>query len=234
MPSRLTTIAVASAIGVGALTASVAVPALADTVTGTTSASDAVEKRVSSIREALQGLVDDKTITDAQADKVAERLGSSEAFRGPGPGGHRHGFVLGGSEGLAAVAKVLGMEADDVKTALRDGTTLKELAEKQGKSSDDVVSALVTAAKAQLAEAVEDGRLTQERADELSASMESRIEEFVENGRPAKGDGPGRGWPGHGHGGGMGPWGGGGGGDEAPQSPTPSPSSTTRSSFLNT
>jgi ribosomal protein S20 len=234
MTSRLTTVAVASAIGLSALSATfVAIPAVAATVNGD-SPSDAVSKRVSAIRDSLQGLVDDKTLTDAQADKVAEKLGEQGGpfgHRG-GPGGHEGGpgrtFGFFGDEGLKPAADVLGMSVDDVRAALRDGTTLAELAEQKGKSEDAVVQALVKAATARIDQAVEDGRIDRERADEAKRRLTEHVKSFVSEGfqHPKSG----KGFPG------RGPFG--GDGDETPAPPSspsaPSPSATATNSALTT
>jgi hypothetical protein len=218
MARRMSRIAIAgAALGVGALSATIAIPAVAETVSGEATPSEAVTKRVESIRDALQGLVDDKTLTDAQADRVADTLADSDALRG----GHG-GKFLGGGMGMDAAASALGMSAEDVRSALMDGTTIAQLAERQGKNVDDVVAAMVKGATTRLDEAVEAGRITQAQADEMKGSLEERIRDFVQNGKPAGG----RGWGMH-----RGP--GGGPGEKTPgeDSPsTPSPSATTQSS----
>ena len=189
MPSRLQTIAVASAAGVASLAvAVVGLPALADAATNGTSPTDAVSKRVSAIRGSLQGLVDDKTLTDAQADKVAETLGQKGPFPGGGEG-FRHGgpgFFLGG--GMDAVAKVLGMSVEDLRAALREGTTLADLAKQKGKSVDAVVAALTSSANQRIDAAVKAGKLTKAQGDEAKQKVAEGMKTFVTEGFPKRGD----------------------------------------------
>jgi ribosomal protein S20 len=239
VPSRLTTVAVASAIGLSALSASfVAIPAVAATVKGD-SPSDAVSHRVSAIRDSLQGLVDDKTLTDAQADKVADTLGKQggpldhrggpgRGFGGPGGGGRALGFF--GDEALKPAADVLGMSTDDVRKALRDGTTLAELAKQKGKSEDAVVQALVKSATARIDQAVKDKKLDQSRADKAKSRLDDAVKTFVEKGFTGGFGKFGKGGPGFpGHGPGKGDrQGDGGATPSAPPSPT-TPSPTTPS-----
>jgi uncharacterized protein YidB (DUF937 family) len=230
VPSRLTTVAVASALGLCTLSATVvAVPALAATVQGD-NPSEAVSDRVGAIRDRLQGLVDDKTLTDAQADKVAETLGEKGGpFDRKGHGPRLH---FGGPS-LAGAAEVLGMSEDDVREALRNGTTLKELAEQKGKSVDDLVAAITKSANERIDQAVEDGRLTQEQATEAKQRVADGVKNFVENGRPKP--------PEFGKGFGRGPWGD-RHGDEtdrtpfppSPSTPTPSPSTSAFGTFFST
>lgn len=189
-----------------------AYPALADSTAkespqaGSDAAKEAAQDlKSTAIREALKGLVDDKTLTSEQADKVAETLGKSDKLPGfGGPGFRRGGAGLLGVEGPEAdeaAAKVLGMSVDDLRTALRDGSTLADLAKKQGKDVDTLVSALVTVAKARIDEGVKAGKITQETATQIEKTLEQRVRTVVQNGRPAPGALGGRmhmnGAPGH-------------------------------------
>lgn len=176
----------------------VAVPAFADeeSTAGTT---------VDRITEALSGLVSDGSITQEQADEVAGTL--EEAGIG-GHGGHR-----GGAPVLSAAATALGMTEDELRTALEaDGATLARVAEEQGVEVDALVDALVTVQQERIAAAVEDGRLTQEQADERLADLEERVTERVNTEAPVGG-------PGHGRHGDRGGRPDGGADDEAPGTP---------------
>ena len=157
---------IASTAGVLMLTGvAVAVPVLADT---DTSGQSAVDR----IRDALSGLVDDGSITEEQADEVATTLG--EAGIG-GRGGHH-----GGRLGLESAATALDMTEEELRAALEvDGTSLAEVAEDQGVDVDTLVEALVQAEQDRIAQAVEDGRITQDEADERLADLEARVTERV-------------------------------------------------------
>ena len=88
------------------------------------------------LRETLQPLVDDGTITAEQADAVTAQLVENRPERGEGegrgPGGHRSGpgmFARGvGSE---ALTDLLGIDAQELRTQLRDGATLAEIARRR-------------------------------------------------------------------------------------------------------
>ena len=142
-----------------------AVPALAGDETSTT--------REDRIRDALAGLVEDGSITDAQADEVATTLAGS------GLGGHGHGHG-GGRLDLSAAATALDLTEDELREALRaDDTSLADVAEQQDVEVDTLVDALVTAQQERIDQAVEDGDLTQEQADERLADLEERVTERV-------------------------------------------------------
>jgi hypothetical protein len=134
------------------------------------------------LRDLLQPLVDDGTITAAQLDAIVAKLATAEPAKGFGD--HGPGRRGGGIARLDidAVATALGMTADDVRTALRDGTTLKALAESKGKTDKDVIDVLVATTKQQLDAKVADGSMTQTEADAKLAEATSRITDMVDNG----------------------------------------------------
>jgi hypothetical protein len=144
------------------------------------------------LREALQPLVDDGTITDAQAAAVAEQLVESRPERGEGNfggrGGH-HARPFGAGAGVAseALTDLLGIDADELRTQLRDGATLAEIAKAKNIEAQVVVDELVGELQERLDSAVENGRIDQAEADEKLADAEARITDMVNNGRPDRG-----------------------------------------------
>ena len=170
----------AGAVMLGGL--AVAGPALADDATGTS----AVER----ITEALSGLVSDGSITQEQADEVAATLAESGLGGPGGRGGHGPGMDL------SVAAETLGLSEDELRTALEaDGATLAQVAEDQGVEVDTLVDALVAAGEERIADAVADGRITQEEADERLADLEARVTERVESALPDRPGRPDRGAP---------------------------------------
>ena len=136
------------------------------------------------IREALQNLVDDGTISAAQADAVAADLASSLPHPGPGgPGWHHRRPGFDGE----VLAGLLGIDVETLRSDLRNGMTVAEIAAEQGVDAQTVIDSLVAEAKAHLDLSVESGRLTQEEADAKLAEVTERITDFVNNGRPERG-----------------------------------------------
>jgi hypothetical protein len=191
--TKLVTIAAGGALALGG--AAIAGTALA--ATGDTSPTPAPSRpaysapapaqdeaaRAERIKQALAGLVADKTLTQAQADKVASTLAASGIGHGRGrpPG---MGPAMRG--GLAAAAKALGMSETDLLTALRSGKSLAAVAKEKGVVVQKVVDALVAQAKQRIADAVKNGRLTQAQADQRLADLEQQVTDRVN----ATGDGP--------------------------------------------
>lgn len=145
------------------------------------------------LKEVLQPLVDDNTLTEAQLDKVITALEAA----GPMGGGHGQG---GPGRGLDTVATELDMTVEEVRTAISNGQTLAQLAESQGSSGEALIDALVAELTAHLDEEVAAGEHTQAEADAKLAEATTRITEMVNNTQamPAEGGRGGRGGPGHG------------------------------------
>lgn len=93
---------------------------------------------------------------------------------GHGPGGGR-GFGLGQVE-LEAAAKVLGMTADELSTALQSGKTLEQMATDQGvdiqKVKDAIQAAHATEVRDRIQQALKDGTITQANADWLLEGLD--------------------------------------------------------------
>ena len=147
------------------------------------------------LKARVDAAVDAGRLTEAQAAELKERIDSDEVpLFGLGRGGPGHGH-FGHFGGLDAAASYLGVTEEALRTELAEGQTLAEVAEAEGKSVDGLVDALVAAAKEDLQQAVDDGRLTDAQRDDIVATLESRITAKVNGER-----GFGRGGPGFGFG----------------------------------
>ncbi len=173
--------------------------ATADTTAVTTTAADPVRPDPSTrLQEVLKPLVDDGTITQAQADAVVTALVAARPDGGRG-GGHRG---PGGRIGpkFDTIATTLGITADEVRTALHGGQTITELAVANGKTAQDVIDAIVADATTRINAEVTEGTLTQAEADARLADLTTRVTEFVNSTGPVGGPGfGGRGFGGPGH-----------------------------------
>ena len=141
--------------------------------------------------------VDLATLRESLQELMPEGVGH---FRG---GGRRMGRMggfgkLGGGPmgGTDAVAEALGMTPEELSAELQAGKTLEEIIEAQGHDPEEFLSDV---AEESIAQAVEDGRMTQEQADWLLQGLEQ--------GYFPGPMGHGEGGP-CGGGGGRGPWGG--------------------------
>ena len=93
---------------------------------------------------------------------------------GRGPGGGGRGWKDGA--GMEAAAQVLGMTTDELTAAMKEGKTLKQIAEEKGVDYADVQAAMQTARDTALREriqqALDDGKITQEHADWLLEGLD--------------------------------------------------------------
>ena len=181
MRTRGTHLALVGTLALSGLAGGVVLaPALATAATSEESAGEAVQGRVDRLKEALQGLVDDDTLTEAQRDRVAETLAEQLPPRGPGNGrGHGHSRA-GKHLALDVAAETLGLDEAVLRERLRAGESLAEVAEAEGVELSTLTGALQAEAEERLAQAVEDGRLTQEQADERKAGLPERIADAVQ------------------------------------------------------
>lgn len=124
--------------------------------------------------------VADGSLTQAQADALTARAQAGDYgafFGGRGGRGGQHGGarVDGLHEAMAAAAaQELGITAEELRAALRDGQSVAELAAAHGTSEQAVKDAALAAAKTTLDAAVAGGSLTQEQADAIYARLEER------------------------------------------------------------
>ncbi len=116
--------------------------------------------------------------------EVVEREGLPDR-----PRHHRHLF----GAGLDAAAEAIGIESEELRAALRDGSSIAEVAEANDVDVQAVIDALVADAAAANDEGVEEGRLTEVVAADRKAELPARIEALVNGERPEGGRFPGHG-----------------------------------------
>ncbi len=211
MRKRTASLVLTGALVTGAVGAAVAVtPASAAT------SADPVTSRLAAIRHALTGLVEDGTLTRSQADRVASTLDEALPARGHDGAGDRFG-PPGARATWDAAAKALGVTPEGLRTSLEGGRTIAAVATEKGVEVSSVVTAMVDAAKSEVAAAVKNGHLTRAQADAMTTSLTARVTDMVNGVRPDHEEGVGR------HGG-HGPRG--GDGDSSTRPPTGSSSTS--------
>ncbi|MFC2023231.1 hypothetical protein ACFLT5_00670 [Chloroflexota bacterium] len=107
-------------------------------------------------------------LTEEQADRMQERQAEGFGRRGMDKGsmGPQMGFRgRGGDSPIAAAADALGLSVQDLMAELRDGQSIADLAATKGVEVQDIADAYLGQLRETLAQAVADGKLTQERAD---------------------------------------------------------------------
>lgn len=102
------------------------------------------------MREILQSLVDDGTLTQEQVDAIVDALQAAREERHAGPMGdrdRRHDRGMAGRDRIEKVIETaaffLGLDAQELRDELKSGKTLAEIAEANGKSRQELIDALV-------------------------------------------------------------------------------------------
>ena len=120
-------------------------------------------------------------LTPDQGTKLKARIASARGLGIGVRGGilERHKAMLGRIGGKARargpVAAYLDMTRAELRAELRSGKSLVQIAAAKGKTAAGLQAAMLAPVKAALARAVDRGRLTQARADEMLARITDRV-----------------------------------------------------------
>jgi polyhydroxyalkanoate synthesis regulator phasin len=183
MSKRLATIALAGAVGLGGLGAAAVSPLGIAAAQGGSEVAEGSGARSGPLQRALDDLVADGTLTQEQADAVAD---ATQAEAEAGRAERREQRQERRAEVLGAAADALGSTPDEVKAGVRGGASLAAQAEAAGVDRATVEAAIGAVLQARLDAAVAEGRIGEERA----AAMAERLDEVVD--RIVDADGQGR------------------------------------------
>jgi hypothetical protein len=145
----------------------------------------------------IQAKVTSGEISQSQADALKKSVdegdvplfsggGRGSGF-GPGGGGPRggrlaFGFGLGGDS--SAAATYLGLTSDQIKSDLRGGKTLAQIATGQGKTADGLVHAILNAQEANLDKLVTAGKLSSDQETNIEKGLTTMITNLVNGTQP--------------------------------------------------
>jgi ribosomal protein S20 len=101
-------------------------------------------------------------------------------------GPQRHGH----KPKLDAAAQALNLSVDDLRSQLRDGKTIAQVAQDKNVDVQKVIEAMVADATARIDQKVQEGELTSEQANERKSNLQDRITKLVNEGPPDRGEGP--------------------------------------------
>jgi hypothetical protein len=178
---------VAGLVGGSVAGATLAAPGLvgaqSPSTTPSTAAGDPAKADESGwVRKAIDPLVANGTITQAQADAVVNTLQQAKPERGRG---HR-GFGLD----LDTAAGKIGISPDALRQALAGGQSIADVAKSKNVDPQVVIDALVAKVQSDTAAKVAGGSMTQAQADQRLAKAKEAITAIV-NGQMPVGKGPG-------------------------------------------
>jgi hypothetical protein len=126
-------------------------------------------------------LLAEGSITEDQAERLRSRIDAGAPLAG-GPGHlHRPGPLHRGfGPKLGAAAEYLELPPAELRAALRDGSSLAEVAGRQGKPVEGLKQTLLDGAAARLDAAEAAGRIDAERKQRLLDRLETHIDSLVE------------------------------------------------------
>lgn len=167
-------VALASTVVGGGLTvAAIGLPSLA----GAQGATATAEKQAQPVKGVIDGLVADGTLTQTQADKIEAALRA----RGGKPGEKmRPQIIQRGKDVFATVAEVLGITPEQLKTELKAGKSLAQVAQAHGMSAEQLVTALTAKTKVRVDEAVASGKITAEQGQKILDAASKRLPEMIQ------------------------------------------------------
>ena len=126
-------------------------------------------------------------LTLGSAGVAAAQTTSTSPSNPPAPNAANHPGKFGrrGAGVLFVVARELKVKPRDLLTGLCSGKTLAQLAAEHGKSTQDVITALVKAADARIDRAVQAGRIDAGQASQRKSTVEARVTNIVNNLHPS-------------------------------------------------
>jgi ribosomal protein S20 len=83
---------------------------------------------------------------------------------------------------LDAAAQALNLSVEDLRSRLREGKTLAQVAQDQNVDVQNVIDAMVAEATARIDQKVQEGELSAEEANERKSNLQERITELVNEG----------------------------------------------------
>ncbi len=128
--------------------------------------------------QVLKQAVSEGHLTQEKADWMRERADQGFGFRpgmkGRGAWGPGKGWVDSESSPVAVAADALGMTTDELWAELKDGKSIADVANERGVDPQAVADAVGAGFAERLDQAVADGKITQEQADQKLSWMEER------------------------------------------------------------
>ncbi len=132
--------------------------------------------------QVLEQAVADEWLTQEQADRLQERLDAvpESGHFGRGFYGMRGFPGLRGESLVAVAAEQLDVSEGDLIDLLQEGKSIAEVASEKGVDPQTIADAYLAQIQAKLADAVEDGNITQKQADAMLENMAEHIASQLE------------------------------------------------------
>ena len=187
-------VAAAAILGIAATSATAAEPpSLADDVAARLGITP--DKLRMAFKDAITARIDAAIkagkLTPEQGARLKERLSNAKGLglRLRGRLAMKHPGLFHGIHRLhrlGPITKYLDVTPQELRSELRAGKSLAQIATAHGKTADGLVDVIVAPAKARLDRAVANGHLTRQRADEILGRLTEAVEKAVQRVHEAK------------------------------------------------
>ncbi len=128
-------------------------------------------------------------LVQASTTQITTLVDTKNPFPAPPAGAPGRGMHFGGDE-LTAASTYLGISEADLRTKVRSGQSLAEIANAAaGKSRDGLIQALVASETAEIDQAQKDGKITADQATRAKTNLTTRVTQLVDNTHPMGGPG---------------------------------------------
>ena len=135
------------------------------------------------VDEVLEGLVADKTLTEAQAEAVKAGLKQEEEEE---VGDRHRRRAARRKQAIRIAAEAIGVSGRDLLAELKEGTSIAAVAEANDVEPQVVIDALVADASAHIDEAVAEEKLDADRAAKLEERLPEAMTKLVDLERTRK------------------------------------------------
>ncbi|WP_029422104.1 LysM peptidoglycan-binding domain-containing protein [Alicyclobacillus macrosporangiidus] len=138
----------------------------------------------SALKQKLDQAVQNGKLTSQQEQQMLQKFESNaqkfveSKFAAPLPKGP------GGFGDLNQIAQILGVDKQTLLQDLKNGQSIAQVAESKGISVDSLVSQLVSNAKSKLDQAVQRGKLTAGKEQQILDNLQQRLTQLVQNQGP--------------------------------------------------
>ena len=116
----------------------------------------------------------------AQSQAISVGMANVERMQHEGKNGH--------GKDMEEVAEILKLTKEELRTQVRSGKTLAQIATTQKVDIKLVIDSIVTNIKTYIAEELASGEITQAQADKKLANVTTKVTEMVNNLPPARGE----------------------------------------------
>ena len=135
------------------------------------------QDKLAAKEDVLAQLVKDGKLTQKQADAIKQRLASHQACTGKGPGFERgaaqHSLRQYLPNVASQVAQGLHLSVNQLKTDLKNGMSLDQIATAQGVTSSQLHTLVLNAIQSAVNQAIKDGNLTQQQGTAFIQALQA-------------------------------------------------------------